>query len=383
MIACRNVDEHNSFRLLMDADAFVGEFTASLSDCHQSLYAQFMTYEGDASGQAFSDRLAGKAAEGIDVRLMVDGYTDFVINDVYPFLLHRLNGIRHEHAYTQALLRSLPSRGVAVKRTAPPGFMGRFMLHRNHKKMVIIDERIAFVGGINISDHNYAWHDFMVKIEGPLVRDLARDFRSTWDGETVPFERPNGSGDYVLNQCAGRRSLFEEILRKIESAHRSLVIESPYLLGNRIEAHIWAAAARGVQVTLITPYRSNKLVCRLWVRTLRRRLDHPNITLYGYQGNEGMTHAKLLIVDEQWASFGSCNMFELEALTQKELNVFTNNADLIAQLLAFVADDLAQAVPLSPPKHAFGRFTYSLSYHFLHQWTKYLLRSPKWKRIYC
>jgi cardiolipin synthase len=339
----------NSFQLLVGADAFVQAFTVSLRDCHRSLYAQFMTYEGDATGQAFSDQLAHKAVEGVDVRLMVDGYTDVVVSDAYPFLLTRLRAAREEHAQTRLLFERLSHQGVAVKRTAPPGFLGRYMLYRNHKKMVIVDERIAFVGGVNISDHNYAWHDFMVKIEGPLVRDLARDFCSTWEGDTVPFHRSNGAGDYILNQGAGRRSIFEEILKMIEQARHSLVIESPYLLGNHIETHIQRAAERGVQVTLITPSHNNKLMYRLWVRALQRRLDHPNIAIYGYQGNGGMTHAKLLIVDDEWASFGSCNMFELEGLTQKELNVFTNNTNLIAQLSALVADDLAQAIPLTYP----------------------------------
>ena len=374
---------NNSFQLLVGADAFVHEFTASLRDCHASLYAQFMTYEGDTTGQAFSDHLAHKAAEGTDVRLMVDGYTDVVISDVYPFLLNRLRAVREERVQTQALFERLSRRGVAVKRTAPPGFLGRYMLYRNHKKMVILDERIAFIGGINISDHNYAWHDFMVKIEGPLVRDLARDFCSTWEGDTVPFYCSNGEGDYILNQRAGRRSILEEILRMIEQARQSLVIESPYLLGNHIESGVWRAAERGVQVTLITPSRSNKLMYRIWGRTLLRRLDHPNIAIYGYQGNGGMTHAKLLIADDQWASFGSSNMFELEGLTQKDLNVFSNNADLIVQLSALVAEDLAHAIPLTPPRRAFGRFTYTAPYQFVNWWTKRLLRSAKWRVVYC
>jgi cardiolipin synthase len=374
---------NNSFQLLVGAPAFVHEFTASLRDCCESLYAQFMTYEGDAAGQAFSDQLAHKAAEGVDVRLMVDGYTDVVISDVYPFRLHQRHSVREERVQTRSLLEGLPHRGVTVKRTAPPGLLKRFMLYRNHKKMVIIDKRIAFVGGINISDHNYAWHDFMVKIEGPLVRDLVCDFCSTWEGDTVPFHRSNGAGDYILNQRAGCRPILGEIFKMIGQAQHSLVIESPYLLGNHIESHIWNAAERGVQATLILPYLSNKLVYRVWARTLQQRLNHPNITIYGYQGNGGMTHAKLLIVDERWATFGSYNMFELEGLSQKDLNVFTNNADLIAQLGALVADDLAHAVPFTPPRRAFGRLSYTISYQFVNWWTNHLLRSPQWKKTYC
>jgi len=373
----------NTFQLLAGADAFLRELGAALDGCQRSLYAQFMTYEGDAVGQAFSDRLADRAAAGADVRLMVDGYTDVVLNDIYPILLHRLGEAREERARTQALFESLQARGVAIQRTAPPGPLGIYLPYRNHKKMVVIDERVAFVGGINISEHNFAWHDFMVRIEGPLVADLAEDFRSTWGGATTPFDTPRPGEDFILNQCAGRYPIFEEVLAMIGRAERSIVIESPYLLGDHIERALQAATRRGVRVTIILPHASNKLMYRLWSRKLRRRLAHHNAALYGYQGNGGMTHAKLLMVDDRWATFGSFNMIELEGITQKELNVFTGDVDLIEQLQQFVARDLAQSTPLAPARITGGRFTYYLLHRVFRWWTRRLLRRPDWKGIYC
>lgn len=373
----------NTFLLLAGSTAFMRELNVSLAACQRSLYVQFMTYEGDQSGLAFSNLLAEKAAAGVDVRLMVDGYSDVVISDVYPLLIHKRHSVNRERTQTQALFESLRARSVGVKRTAPPGFLNMYILYRNHKKMIVIDDQVAFVGGINISDHNYSWHDFMVKIEGPLVRDLARDFCSTWAGSPIVLDTPVSDGDFILNQCAGRYSLFEETLAMIERAERTLVIESPYLLGNRIEPAIRAAATRGVRVNIITPLHSNKWLYRLWSRKLHHRLNHPNITIYGHAGNGGMTHAKLMIVDDRWATFGSFNMIELEGLTQKELNVFSSDPSLIAQLNAFVTEDLAHATPISPPRFASVRLTYRALYHFHKWWTKRLLQNPKWKAIYC
>ncbi|NLX09898.1 MAG: phosphatidylserine/phosphatidylglycerophosphate/cardiolipin synthase family protein [Chloroflexi bacterium] len=369
--------------MLVGAEAFLHALRIDLPGCHHSLYAQFMTYEGDASGQAFSALLAEKAAAGVDVRLLVDGYTDVVLSDVYPLLLHRWRAVRAERARTRALFDRLRAGGVGVRRTAPPGFLGRYMLYRNHKKMVVLDEQIAYVGGINISDHNFAWHDFMVRVEGPLVHDLARDFCSTWDGHTVALATPRPNLDFVLNQCAGRYSIFAEVLSMIDRAEQTLVIESPYLLGDQIERRIRAAAERGVRVTIVLPGRSNKLLYRLWVRKLLQRLSHPNIALYGFAADGGMTHAKLIIVDDRWASFGSFNMIELEGLTQKELNIFTSQTRFIARLNALIADDRARSHPLPPPRTTYGRFTYSLLYRAVRWWTNRLLRNPKWKARYC
>jgi len=160
------------------------------------------------------------------------------------------------------------------------------------------------------------------------------------------------------------------------------VIESPYLLGDRIERALRAAAERGVRVSLILPAHSNKLLYRRWVRVLLRRLDHPNVTVYGFTGCGGMTHAKLILVDDQWASFGSFNMIELEGLTQKELNVFSSDPDLIAQLQALIVRDIAQAVPVPAPRAA-GRPLYTVLYHFFRWWTRRLIRSADWKARYC
>src|SRR5690606_42010280 len=124
---------------------------------------------------------------------------------------------------------------------------------------------------------------------------------------------------------------------------------------DRNERAVRGAGDGGVRVTLNLHARSNKLLYRRWVRVQLRRLNHPNITLYGFTGCGGMTHAKLVLVDDQWASFGSLNMIEVEGLTQKELNVFSSNPDLIAQLQTLIARDIAQSDPVPVPPHAAAR----------------------------
>ncbi len=373
----------NKFRLLVGPDMFTEALQTDLDNCQHSLYVQFSTFEGDASGEDFARLLTKKANEGADVRLIIDYYSDAVLSDTYPFLIHRRGEVKKERAQTHAILAALETSGVGIKRTAPTGPLWIYFPFRDHKKMVVLDEQIAYVGGINISDHNYAWHDLMVRIEGPLVGDLASDFCSTWDGGTQPFDTPVLNGDFILNQCAGRYPIFDEILAMIGRAEHEIIIESPYLLGNQIEDALLSAAERGVQCKLIIPYHSNKFVYRLWVRGSMRRLHHPNITYFGYRGDHDMTHAKLVLVDDRWASFGSLNMFELEGLSQKELNIFSSNPDLLAQLRKFVEADLSTSVALKTPRYAFGRFTYNGAYRLLWWWTQRKLRNPEWKAIYC
>jgi len=373
----------DSFRVLVGAEAFLNALAADVALATASVHVQFSTFEGDDSGEAFGRLLIEAADRGLDVRLTVDHYSDVVLSDFHPLLVHRLRAIRRERDRTHALFDRLRAHGVGVRRTAPPGALGRFLLYRDHKKLVILDDRVAYVGGINVSDHNFLWHDLMVRVEGPVVAALAADYRSSWSGPTVALPVAAPSGTSVVNHDARRESILAELLRMIDGARETLVIESPYLLGDRLERAIVGAADRGVRVTLIVPFRANRGIVRLWRRQTLGRFQHPNIALRGYRDTGGMLHAKFAIVDGRRATFGSFNMFELESRTQKELNVFTDDPALIRQLEAVVAHDLPSTVPMVAPAWTFGRFTYTACYRFFDAWTSRLVRDPEWVASYC
>ncbi len=344
---------------------------------------QFSTFEGDAAGAELAELLLERAAHGVEVRMLLDCYSDVIVDDIYPIALHRRGAASKERDRTRALLERLAAGGVAIKRTAPPGFLGRFLLYRDHKKMVVLDDAVAFIGGINISEHNYAWHDFMVRIDGPLAAELGAEHTSTWAGATVTLDRPRADADYLINQCAGRGSIVDEVLRLVDGAERRVVFESPYLLGDRIEAAILRRRAAASRSRSSCRGAANRFHSRLWVRKLLRRFRHPSIRCYGYQQCGGMTHAKLLIVDDRIATFGSLNFLELEALTQKELNVFTRDPAIIGSLNELVERDLAASELLPVPRSGFGRFTHDALHGFFRWWTGRLVHDPDWRSRYC
>jgi cardiolipin synthase len=376
------VNMSNSFQLLVGAEAFMQELEACVAACQKNLYVQFSTFEGDDSGKRVAHLLMDAACAGVDVRMIVDYYSDVVINDAYPILLHRRGEVRAERTATYVLFDQMRGCGIEIQRTAPTGFLGMYMFYRNHKKMVVIDETTAFIGGINISDHNFSWHDFVVKIQGDLVKDFVRDFTSTWAGKTQPFDTAAFAGDFVLNQCAGRMSIFQHVLYLIDTAEESVVIESPYLLGDNLENKLRQAAERGVRVVLIAPFCSNKFIYRVWVRHLRKFLDHPNVHIFGFRGENNMTHAKLIVVDGKWAGFGSYNMFELEGLTQKDIVIFSDNPDLLHQFHDLIEYDLWNSVLLEAPRWTWGRSSYRLVHRFFRWRTGRLVKNEKWFAVY-
>jgi phosphatidylserine/phosphatidylglycerophosphate/cardiolipin synthase-like enzyme len=111
-------------------------------------------------------------------------------------------------------------------------------------------------------------------------------------------------------------------------------------------------------------------------------IRHPNITVQGYGGCGAMTHAKLLIVDDERAAVGSANLFALEAMTQKELCLFTDDASLVEELRGQAAVDTLHSTPLDLPRSSLGRISYSLLELAVDAWTRRLLRQPAWRNGY-
>jgi cardiolipin synthase len=316
------------------------------------------------------------------VHLVLDHYSDFIADDVLPVHLTRRSDLRAERARTRALLDRMVTAGVQLRRTAPLGSMARYMLYRDHKKLVLIDGRVAYLGGINVSDHNFAWNDFMVRVEGPVVDDLVGDFASTWHGRRVRLAAPPVAGDYVVNQAAGRPAVLDETVRLVDGAQESIFLETPSLLGHRIERALLDAADRGVRIIVVVPAQHNRWIFRVWSRKTMLEIRHPNITVHGYRGCGDMTHAKLLIVDDRRAAVGSANLFALEAMTQKELCLFTDDDALVAELRGQAAVDALHSAPLAPPRSSVGRFSYSVLELAVDAWTRRLLRKPAWRNGY-
>ncbi len=373
----------NTYALCEDAGAFVAAVRDELTRCSTTLYAQFMTFEGDASGEEFAELLLERRRAGVDVRLTLDHYVDVIANDILPFRVGHRRELHEERARTTRVLERLEAGGVQIRRTAPPGRFWRFILYRNHKKMVVVDDRTAFVGGINVSDHNYSWNDFMVQVTGPLAADIAADFRSAWDGDTVELGTPAADADYVLNHSAARPSISDEVERLAAGAERSIALESPSLLGESLEGLLVDAARRGVRVQVVAPARHNRWIFRVWRKQTIARLVGAGIEVHGYLGPDDMTHAKLLIVDDAIATFGSCNHFELESITQQELNVFTRDPAIVGALRARFDRDFAASRPLGAPRSTFGRWSYRIVLRGFAAWTRRLVRRPDWRREYC
>jgi cardiolipin synthase len=309
---------------------------ADMATARRRVLVQAMTFEGDRAGLGVARGVMASAAE--DRRVLVDDYTRFAISDRFVFSPHNLldPDFRAELQATRGMFDQMCSAGVGVRVTNPAGPLLIGFAFRNHKKLIVTDNA-AYLGGINFSDHNFAWHDLMLRIEDAAVSDaLAADFEATWQGRGRSWSAE--LGDIALYGLDGRdnHARFREILAAIDAARHDISVISPYLTFPFTDA-LARAAARGVDVTLITPLDNNKPIVRdyiLWFAArsgLKVRLTRE------------MIHLKGLLIDGRRLVLGSSNFDFVSYWIEEELLGVVSDPGLIADFRRRVLEPMLQA----------------------------------------
>jgi cardiolipin synthase len=329
------------FELLVGADAFWARAAEDFAAARQRLLVQAMTFEGDSAGLKVA--VAIKASGAADRRVLVDEYTRHVISDrsVHAKASKTDQDFQTEVRATHQMFGGLVADGVRVRVTNPVGpFFSRYPA-RNHKKLIVAD-RVAYIGGINFSDHNFAWHDFMLRIEQSDLADAcAADFVATFDGKARASAQDFGPVRLISMDGRSNRAAFRQIMAMIEGARRSVSVISPYLTFP-VTGALARARRRGVAVELITPLDNNKRLVRdylLWAAAaggLTVRLQ-PH-----------MSHLKGLLIDDERLVIGSSNFDFVSLGAEEELVAVIADPQVIADFRAAVIDPaVAEALPAS------------------------------------
>jgi len=311
-------------QLLMDSDEFWPSLQKDIQASKDYIYVQTLSFEGDRVGRMVSDELL--SAQARDVRILVDYYTKYIISDrfLYRPKNHFNPELRMEYEHTFRMFAELKQSGIQVKFTNPVGFLLTRFPARNHKKMVLIDDHISYIGGINFSDHNFEWHDLMIRIDDPdIATFLKKDFLSTWQGFHVYAEKDFGDIQLYLYDGYSNDRHYQTLFEAIESAQKSIFIESPYMSFPFYE-RLRTAQKNGVAVTLISPEKNNrKNVARYTLWEAKRS----GIDLWLYQ--PGMTHAKAMLIDDRVLILGSTNFDYVSYKVEQEIAAIITEKDTI------------------------------------------------------
>jgi cardiolipin synthase len=275
-------------------------------------YVHLETYilVADRTGRRFAEALIERARAGVDVRLLYDALGAIGLPSAYLAELHA------------AGVRTAEYNPVAPWRP-------RFALNqRDHRKILVVDGRCGFTGGLNISD-DYApvedggvgWHDMHCRLEGPAVAELARLFRRTWikcGGDVYPLREARAEEIVALPESAFARIIGNEGRRKrtpirrvylhaIRRARSTISITNAYFIPDRgIRRALVNAVKRGVQVRVVVPSTSDVPAVQWATRHLYAHLIKAGVRVYEWAGR--MMHAKTAVIDDVWATVGSSNL---------------------------------------------------------------------------
>lgn len=313
-------------RLCLGGAEFWTHLERDIRAARDYVYLQTLSFEGDAAGLGLAEALL--ACEAPRKRVIADAVTKYLINDRFIGLprARRDPALQREVAATGEMCDRLERGGVPVRFTWPVGWRFHRLIARNHKKLIAIDDRIAYLGGINFSEHNFAWHDFMIRIQSPgIAAFLREDFEHTWRGHDRAAAAVIGGDEIVVGEGRGNPGLREAVSRALDRATDRIVVQCPYV-SEPFWSTLGRAHRRGVHVTVMMPENHNRAVMKWGTLDASRREGFEVLMLPG-----PMTHAKVMRIDDR-VVLGSANFDYVSFRMQPEVVLITSAPDLVREI---------------------------------------------------
>ncbi len=341
----------NTARVLIDAAITYRDISDAIEQAENYIHVEFYIIQPDAVGIDLRDRLARRAAAGIEVRVLCDAVGSAALPSGFWAPLRAAGGKAADFAPLWKLIPRLRHRDRVD--------------FRNHRKIVVVDGRIGFTGGINVGREYLGldpsigqWRDMHVRIEGPAVLSLQQAFVQDWlmtTGETLDDEfyfSPCPSGGQctvqIIDSGPDRTWSSMELYyaQAITLARESVWISNPYFIPSQtIESALTLAALRGVDVRLLLPNKSDSRLVTLASRSYYACLLQAGVRIFEY--GRGFVHAKTMVVDEWVATIGSANMDMRSFRLNFELNAFVFDAGLCQEVANQFEIDLEAAAEVS------------------------------------
>jgi cardiolipin synthase len=338
----------NSVRLLRDAAENYPAWMDAIQQARRYVHLESYIVHPDRTGWSFAQLLMEKARQGVRVRVLYDWL-----------------GARGHGWQWRRFRRALEAAGVEVRCFNPPEWTNPFgWLGRDHRKMLIVDGRIAFVSGLCVGDDwvgNPArgiepWRDTGVAIRGPALAPLQAAFASTWAlaGPPLPPEEQPGEEDLAPAGTVALRIVASEPetagLYRLDQlvaalARRSIWLTDAYFVGTTPYVRALASAALdGVDVRLLVPRATDVPFVRSLSRTAYRPLLEAGVRIFEWNGP--MLHAKTAVADGRWARVGSTNLNLASWIGNWELDVVVEDEEFAAEMEQMYLQDLSRSTEI-------------------------------------
>lgn len=343
---------NNDVTLLESGSTYLPALLEALNAAKQEILYETYIYAEDETARAITEALVAAAKRGVKVRVMADWF------GTGNRVARRLGQIFAEACVHYRMFNPWFRRGAA----------------RSHRKVTVVDNAVAFVGGINTNDDmlcDYEPHaplpaprwDFAVRVRGPLVEEIHREAQAQW-ARTGPLplgrrvklfkemrkkppaqgEHPMRAGFVVRDNLRNRRTIQRAYLQAIGQARKRVMMATPYFApGRKFRDAMCQAARRGVDVCLLIgvgEFRVQDAVAA----SFYRELLEAGVRIVEYRKTQ--LHAKVAVVDDSWATVGSSNCDALSLFINQEANVVVRDARFAASMAQQIQHGIADGVPV-------------------------------------
>jgi len=344
---------NNDVKILVNGESKFPDVLQAIEAAKDHIHIEYYIYDDDEIGTEVAKALIRKAKQGVTVRFMYDDFGSRSIR--------------------KKLIKLLKEAGVKVF----PFYRIVFILlanrlnYRNHRKIIVIDGQVAFVGGINVADkyvnkgkkNKLFWRDTHIRIEGPGVRYLQYVFLCDWNFCSkegvmpnekffpLPSSLPVKGNKIVQIAASGPDSdvptILFSMLQGINLAEEEVLIATPYFIpGDSILDSMMAAALGGVKVKLLVPGTSDSALVNAAAKSHYKDLLKAGVEIYLY--NKGFMHSKTMVVDRKVGIVGTANMDFRSFDLNFEVNAIVYDKDVSEQLAQIFFEDLKEAEQIDP-----------------------------------
>lgn len=315
------------------------DMLTAIDEAREYVYLASYIWKGDEVGHRFKEAVIRAADRGVLVCVVYDGFANLVVPRSFGRFPESVHVMRFP-----VIRAGLPL--MDLRRTG-----------RDHRKILVVDGQIGFVGGYNIGDlYATKWRDTHVRVEGPGVWELENAFTDFWNRHRRSFQPAlpdSGSDRWESALRAARnepsrlvypvRALYLEAIDR--AVHRIWITQGYFIPDQEILDGLLAAAGRGVDVRVIMPQRSNHVLADVVARYYWTALLEGGVHLHLYQ--DVMVHAKTATVDGQWATIGTANIDRLSLRGNYEINLEVVDAGQAAHMEEIFERDLENCVEMT------------------------------------
>ncbi|MBL8511346.1 MAG: cardiolipin synthase ClsB [Betaproteobacteria bacterium] len=336
----------NRLVLLKNGMEFFPALEAAIAEAQQEIRIETYIFQNDATGTRIANALIDAAWRGVRVFVLVDGVGS------------RLTPL--------SFFKRLRDAGVTVLVYRPElqfFNLNKSRFRRVHRKIILVDGRLGFVGGINLIDDmtdslsTHPRYDYAVQIEGPLLKHIYAAVLRLWRpvawwhfGHRRQDDEPLSVGTTPIGRMRARfvardnlrhrRDIENAYLQAIRQAKAEIIIVNAYFLpGRRLRQALMAAARRGVTVTLLLQGRADHPLLQMATRALYAQLLGAGVAIYEYQ--KSMLHSKVAVIDRRWATVGSSNLDPFSLLLNREANVIVLEPAFAKKLRASIMKEIS------------------------------------------